>query len=346
MASRLFALEGAEVVEVDAEAGGSRTVWVRPAVPEAAACPGCGTVSAHVKGYVTTRPADLGCGQGQVGVVQVKRRLECREPSCPRKTFTEAALPWRVVHAGFAARADPALAQPPSLVAHLGIDEHRRGRPRWLTDDGTGEYVLLADRWHTCFFDLSGDQGLLGQVEGRTADDAAYWLAQASPAWRGRIAGVAIDICAIYKNAVRRVPPAAQLVVDVFHVVQLAVKMTGDARRRVVRGKYGRRGRCGDAEYGIKSLLVRNLEHLSPAQFAKIIDTLSRDTAGQELLAAWIAKEKLRDVLNLRARVTGSAPCERDVRDRLFRFYDWCAANDDIPELLTLARSISTWENY
>ncbi len=381
MASRLFALDGAEVVEVDAEAGGSRTVWVRPAVPEAAACPGCGTVSAHVKGYVTTRPADLGCGQGQVSVVQVKRRLECREPSCPRKTFTEAAaavpprcrvtgrlrehaaglvadggrtvaqaarecgLSWPVVHAAFAARADPALAQPPSLVAHLGIDEHRRGRPRWRIDDGTGEYVLLADRWHTCFFDLSGDQGLLGQVEGRTADDAAYWLAQASPAWRDRIEVVAIDMCSIYKSAVRRMLPAAQLVIDLFHVVQLAVKMTGDVRRRVVRAKYGRRGRSGDAEYGIKSLLVRNLEHLSPAQFTKIIDTLSRDAAGQELLAAWIAKEKLRDVLNLRARVTGSAPCERDVRDRLFRFYDWCAANDDIPELLTLARTISTWEN-
>ena len=74
------------------------------------------------------------------------------------------------------------------------------------------------------------------------------------------------------------------------------------------------------------------------------MDTLGRDVAGQELLAAWIAKEKLRDVLNLRARVTRSAPCERDVRDRLFRFYDWCSANDDIPELLTLARTISTWE--
>jgi hypothetical protein len=98
MASRLFALDGAEVVEVDAEAGGSRTVWVRPAAPQA-----------------------------------------------------------------FAARADPVLEQPPSLVAHLGIDEHRRGRPRWLTDEGTGEYVLLADRWHTCFLDLSGDQRLPGQ---------------------------------------------------------------------------------------------------------------------------------------------------------------------------------------
>ena len=71
-------------------------------------------------------------------------------------------------------------------------------------------------------------------------------------------------------RAVRRMLPGAQIAVDLFHVVHLAVKMTGDVRRRVVRGKYGRRGRSGDPEYGIKNLLVRNLEHLSPAQFAKI----------------------------------------------------------------------------
>jgi transposase len=41
-------------------------------------------------------------------------------------------------------------------------------------------------------------QGLLGQVEGRTADDAAYWLAQAAPAWRDAIEVVAIDMCSIY----------------------------------------------------------------------------------------------------------------------------------------------------
>ncbi len=44
--------------------------------------------------------------------------------------------------------------------------------------------MLLADRWHTCFYHLSGGQGLLGQVEGWTADDAAYWLAQQPAAWR------------------------------------------------------------------------------------------------------------------------------------------------------------------
>lgn len=61
--------------------------------------------------------------------------------------------------------------------------------------------------------------------------------------------------------------------------------------------------------------------------------------------AVWIGREKLRDVLNLRARVTGPAPCERSVRDRLFTFCGWCARNDDIPGLLTLARTISGWED-
>ena len=112
-------------------------------------------------------------------------------------------------------------------------------------------------------------------------------------------------------------------------------------RRRVVRGKYGRRGRSGDPEYGIKNLLVRNLEHLSPAQFAKVRDILGSDPAGQEIAAAWIAKEKLRHALNLRARITGSSPCERDVRGRLFAFYDWLRQNDDIPAAALAGRYAS-----
>ena len=72
---------------------------------------------------------------------------------------------------------------------------------------------------------------------------------------------------------------------------------------------------------------------------------LQADPGGQEIAAAWIGKEKLRHALNLRARVTGSVPCERNVRDRLFAFYDWCAQNDDIPELLSLAKTVSRWES-
>jgi hypothetical protein len=100
------------------------------------------------------------------------------------------------------------------------------------------------------------------------------------------------------------------------------VKTAGDVRRRAIRELYGRRGKAGDPEYGIKNLLNRNLENLSPEQFEKIIETLDATAPGQQMAIAWIAKEKLRDALSLRARVTGSTPCERQVRDRLFTFYD------------------------
>jgi transposase len=380
-ASVLLGVEGLQVIDAQAGPDGTVTVWVVTDHPGAAACPGCGTVSARPHDRVVTRPRDVPRGQDRVDLWWLKRRWRCAEQRCGRATFTESlpAVParcritgrlrelagheiagrgitpaeaargcgvsWPVAHDAFAAAADPVLEQPPALVAHLGIDEHRRGRPRWYFDKQAGEYVLSADRWHTCFFDLDGDQGLLGQVEGRTADDTAYWLWQAGPGWRDAVQVVAIDMCSIYASAIRRMLPQATVVADLFHVVQLAVKATGDVRRRAIRQKYGRRGRSGDPEYGIKGLLVRDLEHLTAAQFAKIIDTLGADQAGQEVLACWIGKEKLRDVINLRARVTGSAPGERAVRDRLFRFYDWCAQNNDIPELLSLARTISRWQD-
>jgi len=62
---------------------------------------------------------------------------------------------------------------------------------------------------------------------------------------------------------------------------------------------------------------------------------------GREIAAARIAREKLRQELNLRARITRSAPCER-VRGRLAAFYDWCTQDDDILELITLATTISS----
>jgi transposase len=212
-------------------------------------------------------------------------------------------------------------------------------------DEETGQYVTLADRWHVNFCDLSGEQGVLGQVEGRTADDAAYWLLSTPPAWHDRIEVVAIDMCTVFLAAVRRALPQAQVAVDLFHVVQLAVNAASDVRRRATREKYGRRGKKGDPEYGIKGLLNRNLENLSPEQFSKIIETLDTDGHGQQIAIAWIAKEKLRASLNLRARITRSQPCERQVRDRLASFYDWCAQNEDIPELVTLAGTVSRWED-
>ncbi|HEY4153062.1 MAG TPA: ISL3 family transposase [Pseudolysinimonas sp.] len=367
----------------DADPGpdGAAEIWAVTDCEGAAACPECGTASSQVHETVVTCPKDVRRGGDPVELNWVKKRLKCENAACVRKTFTERvpAVPpgCRVLprlkeqcagevadrgitpaeaarHAGvsrpvaqdaFTARADAMLDEGPEPVVHLGIDEHRRGRPRWRRDEETGQYVTLADRWHVNFCDLSGKQGMLGQVEGRTADDAAYWLLSAPPAWRDRIEVVAIDMCSVFASAVKRALPQARAAVDLFHVVQLAVKALGDVRRRATREKYGRRGKKDDPEHGLKGLLGRNLENLSPEKFSKVIETLDADGHGQQVLLAWIAKEKLRAALNLRARITGSQPCERQVRDRFFSFYDWCAQNEDIPELVTLAATVSRWED-
>ena len=281
----------------------------------AAACPDCGTVSSRLHETVVTRhrgrapglPTRWTC-DGPSGDGNARQRparagrsrngcRPCRRGAgspggwweqaagevadrgiTPTEAARHAGISWLPTHDAFAVAADRVLGEPAAPVAHLGIDEHRRGRPRWLRDEQTREYVQLADRWHTCFYDLSGEQGMLGQAEGRTADDAAYWLAGATPAWRDAVQVVAIDMCSIYLSAVRRILPGAAVAVDLFHVVQQAVKTLGDERRRAIRDKYGRRGRSGDPEYGIKHLIERNLETLSPDQFAKIINTLDSNT--------------------------------------------------------------------
>ena len=341
-ASARFGVEGLRVTDAQAGPGGAVEVWAVTDWPGRGGVPGLrgdlGPAARDGGDPAAGRAAGLA---DPVDLRWVKRRWKCAQECCERKTFTErlpqvpprcritsrlreqaareveergitpaeaarhAGVSWPVAHDAFAARADPLLGQAPAPVAHLGIDEHRRGRPRWRLDAATGEYAQLADRWHTCFYDLSGEQGMLGQVEGRTADDAAYWLAGAAPAWRDAVQVVAIDMCAIYASAVRRMLPGAVIAVDLFHVVQLAVKTPGDVRRRAIREKHGRRGKSGDPGYGIKNLLGRNLENLRPDQFAKVIETLDADADGQQIALAWIAKEKLRDALNLRARVTG-----------------------------------------
>jgi hypothetical protein len=67
----------------------------------------------------------------------------------PAEAARYAGISWPAAHQAFAAAADPVLDHAPAPVAHLGIDEHRRGRARFAIDPQTGEYTLLADRWHT-----------------------------------------------------------------------------------------------------------------------------------------------------------------------------------------------------
>jgi transposase len=252
MASVMPGIEGVMVTEAEWEAGGRLPVWAK--VTASASCPECGTVSEKVHQYVVTAPRDARiCGE-DADFFLVRRRMACLVSSCSTGTFTEwvPQLPprcpitrrllehagaevaergitpaeaarhnrisWPSAHGAFTEKADEILGEEIAPVAHLGIDEHRRGRPRWRRDTDSGEYVQLADRWHTCFYDLSGSQGMPGQAEGRTADDAAYWLAGATQDWRDAVEIVAIDMCTIYLPAVRRMLPHAKVAVDLFHV--------------------------------------------------------------------------------------------------------------------------------
>lgn len=145
--------------------------------------------------------------------------------------------------AAFTAHADAVLPGEPEPVQVLGIDETRQGRPKWVFDPVSQAWQTSVDRWHVGMCDLSGGQGLLGQVEGRTAQVVVDWLGQRRQAWRDQVRYVAIDMCTIFKSMVREALPHATLVVDHFHVVQLAHQALNEVRRRVTVQVRGRRGR-------------------------------------------------------------------------------------------------------
>lgn len=228
----------------------------------------------------------------------------------------------------------------PRPVTVLGIDEIRRGRPRWVYDDSAQVWQAVVDRWHVGFVDLSHGQRLLGQVEGRPAQVVIDWLDARGQKWKEQVAHVAIDICTIFKAAVRAALPHAVLVVDHFHVVQLANAAVTEVRRRLTVQVRGRRGCKGNREWELRNRLTRSAARMHGSQLDPMIDDLMAlpQRLGAPILTVWNAKEDLLDVLAL-AR---TQPDRNVIADRLFRFYDRCAASG-LPELERLAGTVETW---
>lgn len=363
----------AERVEVDTD--GHPVVHLVTADPDAMRCPSCTVASTSPKQRVTTRPRDLAHGGRGVKLLWHKRRWRCRNPDCAKKSFTEyldsvparvrlttrlragagaavgdrgatvaqagrdLGLSWPTVWDAFTVHAEAVLPEQPQPVHTLGIYETRRGRPKFRVNPDTGTWEMLADRWHVGFVDISGGQGLLGQVEGRTADTVVDWLHARPADWREQVRYVAIDMCTVFLCAVRTALPQATVVVDHFHIMQLANKALSDVRRRITFSLRKRRGRKNDGEWDVRNLLTRNREDLSERRFARMWNTLvDLGDPGYDILAAYIAKEKLRDLLAL-AR---TGPDRHRISQRLFAFYDWCA-QVGLPEIERLARTIEQW---
>ena len=101
------------------------------------------------------------------------------------------------------------------------------------------------DPWETGFVDITGEQALLGQVDGRTSAAVQAWLAARSEEFRAAVEVVVIDPHAGYAAAVRAALPQAQIAVDHFHLVMLANKTVTAVRQRVTRD-LRRRGRTID----------------------------------------------------------------------------------------------------
>jgi transposase len=371
--SLLLGLEGLGVRAVVQHADRTRVVEVITTDPNAARCPDCGIASDSVKERTVTSPRDIRYGQDPIVLRWNKTRYRCRNDTCARASFTEAieqvpprrrtttrlrtqmarevgdaarsvievadgaGVSWPTAHAAFVAHAETVLGTP-APVRVLGIDETRRGKPRWTRDDDSGRWVRT-DPWDTGFVDLGGDQGLLGQVEGRTGAAVRGWLSEQSEEFRAGITHVVIDPSAAYAAAVTsELLPNAELVVDHFHLVKLANDALTAVRRRVTFDTHGRRGRKQDPEWANRRRLLTARERLAPRAFAAMWNALIDNDPSCQILSAYIAKEELRQLLAAAADRADDA----EIRTRLYRFYLWCAETH-IPELHRLATTIETW---
>ena len=362
----LFGLPGVAVDRVEQDTGGGRTVHLRTDDQAAAACPECGVLSTSVRQRRTTRPRDLPYGEAPLRVRWHKTQFACREHLCPRKAFTESIdelppsaritgrtrraaataigsgravsavtkdlpMSWPIAHAAFVAHAEKLLIEPepPEVV---GIDETRRGRPRWTKNDD-GSWRRL-ERFETNFVDLSGSGGLLGQAAGRTSKTVVDWLDERGDAWRAQVRVVVIDMCSPYRAAVQQALPHAMLVADRFHLVRLANEMVTEVRQRTFREQRQRRGRAADPAWVNRRLLLRAGDRLSDRALARLTATFAADDPTGEIGAAWGVKERLRMLLETRDRHT--------IAERLHRFHETVLAAD-LPKATRLAKTIDGW---
>jgi transposase len=375
-ATVLLGIRGLLVTAVTETQDGQTLVEVitGPAVEAARCCPLCGRPATRVKEHPRTAPRDVFTGGRQVLLDWRKTRWHCDTPGCEQGTFTEwlpavkrrarltsrlrtrlgeavgddlmaaaaAARRYgvsdRTAARAFTACADEQLAELDERqgpVEAAGVDEFRRGAPADRIDPETGEVTRTRSEWLTHLVDL-GSGGTLGLAGGRTAAAEKDLLTGHAATLRY----LAMDMSATYRSGA---PAGVTLVADAFHLVKLANRKIDDAFRRL-----GYRTGHAHEELGLPRplhyMLRYNIENLDPAHLATIIGVLDADADGQQIAAVWIFKEHLRDLLALRFTRTHVTPAPSAVRDKLASFCIWCAGNDSVPEIKTLAKTISKWQ--
>ena len=325
-------------------------------------CPACGVVAvAHGRRRAWVR--DLPSGGRPVALCWVKRVWRCADRDCARGTWTEqtAAIGPRASLTERARRnACRRVGRDGHSVAQIARDlgvgwstvmtaVRDYGAP--LVDDpartsgvealGMDETAFLAANtehhtlYVTGFVDL-GARRLLDVVPGRSAASVTGWLQARPGAWLRAVGAVALDPHRGYANGLLAHLGHATVVVDHFHAVQLANAAIDDVRRRVQHDVLGHRGRKGDPLYRIRRVLLRVADTLGARAWARLTDGLAAGDRHDEVGAAWLAKELLREVY--------AAVDVAHARRLLTVFYQWCA-DAEVAEVTRLAKTIAAWQD-
>ncbi len=328
---------------------------------DVAFCPGCGTLARlHDR-----RPAwvrDLPSGGRPVVLVWVKRVWRCVESWCARRTWTEnseAIRPRASMTERSRAEACRRVGEDGHSVAAVARDfgvswatvmtaVAEYGRPRVDDPDrlagverlGVDETAFLAasHRHPTLFVtgmvDVAAGR-LLDVVEGRSGAALSAWLTARGSEWCADVSVGVLDPFRGYKTALDAHLRSATIVLDAFHVVRLGLTALDDVRRRVQQETTGHRGRKDDPLYRIRRVLRRGAERLTDRAWERLLAGIAAgDNPAGEVGRAWMAAQDLRRIYHAHDAADAARRLDALLVD---------AAFSEIPELVRLAKTLSTW---
>ena len=265
------------------------------------------------------------------------RRDVCAQVGRDRRSVAAVAadygVSWATAWSAVVAHGAPLVEDPDRTggVELVGLDEtsFRRGNHLRRSAFVTGVVDVAAGR-------------LLDVFAGRDAKDLRRWMAAPERRWLTGVRVVSVDPHEGYRHAIRTLDDAGrpsplahvQLVADPFHIVRLANYHLTRTRQRVQQDTLGRRGWKGDPLYRLRKTLLVAAERLSQPGWARLHAGLAAGDPADEVLDAWLAKEKVRAVYHT------DHPDE--AARRLEDAIGVCAASD-VKELHTLVTTLRRW---
>lgn len=323
-------------------------------------CPTCG-VLAESKGRRTTLVRDLEIAGRPTVLVWRKRRWRCNDPDCPMKTWSEE-IPGIAKRASLTDRAKKEIARRigedarsvASVAREFGVGwwtawgafkdevEPRINDPeriRGVEAMGVDETAYLsATKDHSRIFAtgmVDVRRGiLLDVIEGRSAKILSSRLAERPGDWLRGVQVVTIDPLEAYRSGLSPHLDHATVVADPFHIVRLANNAVDDVRRRTQNSLLGHRGRRGDPLYDIRKILLTADERLTDRARERMDRALALGDPRDEVLAAWLAKEHLREVYAVDDPI--------DATRLLDAVLDECKGSE-VPELRRLGGTLKRW---